>query len=74
MNYLEPEGEQAQKMKQNLGAVEPGAEEILEWCLKVPQLPPTMHDAYTMTISYTLRFMVKTISQQVSMFLSIIFH
>ena len=45
-------------MKQSLGVVEPGAEELLEWCLKVPQLPPTMSDPNTMSIRYQLNFMV----------------
>ena len=55
---MNTEGSTEQRMKQNLGVAEPGAEEILEWCIKVPELPPTMHDAYIMSISYTLRFMV----------------
>ena len=46
-------------MKQSLGVVEPGAEELLEYCLKVPQLPPTYSDPNTMSIRYQLNFMVR---------------
>ena len=58
--YEEPEEKEVDaKMKQSLGVVEPGAEELLEWCLKVPQLPPTMSDPNTMSIRYQLNFMVR---------------
>ena len=57
--YQEQEEEVDIKMKQSLGVVEPGAEELFEWCLKVPQLPPSMHDPNTMSIRYQLNFMVR---------------
>ena len=52
------------KQKQSLGVVEPGAEELLEYRLKVPQLPPSVYDPYNVSIEYTLRFMVSVIYQR----------
>ena len=51
----------AEKMntKLNLGAVEPGAEELIEYHLKVPQLHPTLINKDAISVSYTLHFAVK---------------
>ena len=36
----------------NIGAVEQGAEEVLEYHLKLPPLPPTHQDPYAIAIAY----------------------
>ena len=47
--------------KQSIGAVEPGAEELFETCLKVPPLPPSCKGGGEMEIrvSYSLLFCVR---------------
>ena len=47
--------------KQSIGAVEPGAEELFEACLKVPPLPPSCEGGGEMEIkvSYSLLICVR---------------
>lgn len=58
-NEASNEGDGKTHTMYSLGAVEPGAEELFEYHLKVPQLPPTHIDVNTISVSYTLHFAVK---------------